>query len=407
MADFHQSGSVATLHRLETGNLQALEEELHDLAQARPIALVLPCLFEEFSRPAIRHIIEELRHARYLDTIAVSLGSASAQDLATAKLAFARLPQRVTIIWNDGPAMQGLYGLLGTYGLGVPADGKGRSCWIANGFVLAEGRCEVIAAHDCDIKTYTRELVARLCYPIVNPDLGFDFAKGFYARIGGGLNGRVTRLLVTPLLRALQRVVGDLPLLAFFDSFRYALAGEFAMRAHVARVNRIPCNWGLEVGVLSEVYRHCGPRRVCQTEICGNYDHKHQALSAGDPGKGLLKMSIDIAEVLLGALAAEGVVFTEGVLKTLSHAYVRSAEDTIDQYEADAAINQIPYDRNAEEVMASVFARGLRTACERYWAGSSIVPTIPSWTRVVAAIPGFFQLLRDAVEQDTAAMAAA
>ncbi len=406
MADFHQPGSVATLHRLNTGNLETLEEELQRLSRERPIALVLPCLFAEFSRPAIRHIIDELRYVRYIDTIAVSLGKASAEDLAVAKAAFGRLPQRVSFIWNDGPAMQALYALLASHDLGAPPDGKGRSCWIGNGYVLADGACEVIVAHDCDIKTYSRELLARLCYPVANASLGFDFAKGYYARVAGTLNGRVTRLLVTPLLRALQCVVGPVPLVSYLDSFRYPLAGEFAMRAHVARANRIPCNWGLEVGVLAEVHRHCGARHVCQTELCSNYDHKHQPLSADDPGKGLLKMSIDISEVLLRELAAEGVVFTDGVLKTLILQYVRSAEDAIDRYEADAAINQIPFDRHAEETMAAVFAGGLSTACERYWAGSA-VPIIPSWNRVMSAIPGFFELLRDAVEQDSAAMAAA
>ncbi len=407
MADFHQGGSVATLHRLVPGSLDALEEELHAFSRRRPIALVLPCLFAEFSRPALRHIIDELHHVRYLDNIVVSLGKASADDLAVAKAAFGTLPQRVSIVWNDGPAVQALYALLETYDLGIPTDGKGRSCWIGNGYVLADGRCEVIAAHDCDIKTYSRELVARLCYPVANPALGFDFAKGYYARISDTLNGRVTRLLVTPLVRALQAVFGELPLLSYLDSFRYALAGEFAMRVDVARVNRIPSNWGLEIGVLTEVYRHCGPRRVCQTELCSTYDHKHQPLSADDPTKGLLKMSIDISEVLLQSLAAEGLVFTEGLLKTVVLTYAHRAEDAVDRYEADAAINRLPYDRHGEETMAAVFGRGLALACERYWQGATMVPTIPSWNRVESAIPGFLDLLREAVEEDSAAIAAA
>ena len=407
MADFHQGGSVTTLHRLVPASLDALEDELQEFSRSRPIALVLPCLFAEFSRPAIRHIIDELHHVRYLDQVVVSLGKATIDDLAATKAAFSTLPQRVSIVWNDGPAMQSLYALLATYGLGVPQDGKGRSCWIANGYVLADGRCDVIAAHDCDIKTYSRELPARLCYPVANPHLAFDFAKGYYARISDGLNGRVTRLLVTPLIHTLRTILGEQPILTYLDSFRYALAGEFAMRADLARVNRVPCNWGLEIGLLAEVYRHCGPRRVCQTEICSNYDHKHQPLSAEDPSKGLAKMAIDISEVLLRTLAGEGVVFTPGLLKTLAAGYGRVAEDTIDRYEADAAINGLPYDRHGEETMAAVFGRGLIAACERYWEGAAIAPTIPSWQRVESAIPGFFDLLREAVEGDSAATAAA
>ncbi len=408
MADFTQSGPIATLHRLDTSNLRAIEGELESFASRRPIALVLPCLFSEFTRPAIGHIIEELRHVRYLDHVVVSLGKATFEDLAVAKAAFAVLPQRVSFVWNDGPAVQALYALLARHGLAVPHDGKGRSCWIANGCVLADGKAGVIATHDCDITTYSRELLARLCYPVAHPELGFDFATGYYARVGGGtLNGRVTRLFVTPLLGSLGQILGTLPLLSYLASFRYVLAGEFAMRANLARVNRVPCNWGLEVGVLAEVYRNCGPRRICQTELCTTYDHKHQPVSAEDPSKGLLRMCIDISEVLLATLAGEGVVFGNGLLKTVVADYMRTAQDMIDRYAADAAINRLRFDRHAEEQMVSVFARGLSLACNRYTMGQIAVPGVPSWNRVVAAIPDFFDLLSDAVLEDTFAAAAA
>ena len=67
--------------------------------------------------------------------------------------------------------------------------------------------------------------------------------------------------------------------LEYLDSFRYILAGEFSMRADLARINRIPGDWGLEMGVLAEVYRNCSLRRICQVEITDFYEHKHQPLS--------------------------------------------------------------------------------------------------------------------------------
>lgn len=407
MADFHQTGTVSTLHRLNTSNLETLEQELEVFARRRPIALVLPCLFSEFSQPAIRHIIAELRHVRYVDTVVLSLGKAGLRDLEFAREAFSVLPQRVNIIWNDGPAIQEVYRLLTEHGLGPQQDGKGRSCWIAHGYVLADGRCDVIAAHDCDIRTYSRELLARLCYPVVHPGLPFHFAKGYYARVAGSLQGRVTRLLVTPLLRALHSVTGPCPFLAYLDSFRYPLSGEFAMRADLARVNRLPTTWGLEVGVLSEIYRHCGPTRVCQTELCANYDHKHQEVSAGDPGKGLLRMSIDIAETLMRSLAAEGLVLSEAFFRTLMVRYQRVAEDTLDSYEADAAINSLAFDRHAEEGLVSVFLRGLGEACARFAGPASPPLAMPSWDRVWAAMPQLPALLRQAVEEENLATVAA
>ncbi len=406
MADFHQTGTVSTLHRLDPGNLQILEQELEVFAERRPIALVLPCLFAEFSQPAIRHILAELRHVRYVDTVVVSLGRATAHDLDYAKQAFSGLPQRVSFIWNDGPSVQALYRLLGGHGLRPEQDGKGRSCWIAYGYLLADGRCDVIAAHDCDIKTYSREMLARLCYPVVHPRLDFHFAKGYYARVAGGLNGRVTRLLVTPLLRALQSMIDANPLLTYLDSFRYPLSGEFAMRTELVRVNRLPCTWGLEIGVLAEVFRNCSLRRICQTELCATYDHKHQEVSANDPDKGLLRMSIDIAQALLRALAAEGVAFGTGFFKTLGLRYQRIAEDTIASYEADAAINSLVFDRHAEETMTAVFGHGLALACARF-TGDAAAPVLPSWNRVAAAIPRFPELLREVVEEESIATAAA
>ena len=406
MADLHQAHDVATLHRFDTGNLERLELELEAFGRRRPIGLVLPCLFSEFSRPAIRHILDELRQARYIDTIVLSLGQASLPEMMVARQALARLPQRVRLIWNDGPAMQALYRQLADHGLPVDQDGKGRSCWIAYGYLLAEHRCEVIASHDCDITTYSRELVARLCYPLAHPRLGFDFAKGYYARYNSTINGRVTRLFVSPLVRALQRVAGPQPLLRFLDGFRYPLAGEFAMTSAVARVNRLPATWGLEMGVLAEVFRNRGARRACQTELCAVYDHKHQPLSADDAERGLLKMCIDIGRTLLRSLAAEGVGLDEGAFRTLGVHYTRLAEDAVSAFEADAAINSLAFDRHQEETMVGVFSHGLDLACARF-VENPATPLIPSWERVSAAVPGFLDSLRDVVDGECVAIAAA
>ena len=98
----------------------------------------------------------------------------------------------------------------------------------------------------------------------------------------------MTRLFVTPLdALSLKRTLGrELPLLEFVHGFRYPLAGEFAMKTPLARQVRIPSDWGLEVGLLAEVFRNASPQRVCQVELCDNYDHKHQELSPRRPDRG-------------------------------------------------------------------------------------------------------------------------
>ncbi|MCS6816174.1 MAG: glycosyl transferase [Blastocatellia bacterium] len=400
MADFHQTGVIATLHRLVPGGLERLERELVTYAEQRPIALVLPALYSEFEGPAMPRIIEELRQVPYLRQIVVTMSQATPEQYARARQMMAGLPQEVIFIWNDGPRLQKLYEKLQENGLPVGADGKGRSCWMAYGYVLASGKSDVIALHDCDILTYTREMLARLCYPVANPNIDFEFCKGYYARVTDRLHGRVTRLFVTPLVRSLLKIFGSLPFLEFLDSFRYPLAGEFAMMADLARINRIPGDWGLEVGVLAEIYRNRAVRRICQVELCETYEHKHQVLSPDDPTRGLMKMAVDIAKTLFRTLSAEGVVFTSGAFRTLRSTYIRTAEDMISRYHADALINGLVFDRHEEEVAVEAFARALHLAAEAFMEDPLGVPLIPNWNRVTAALPEFFDELLEVVRED-------
>ena len=143
-------------------------------------------------------------------------------------------------------------------------------------------------------------MLARLFYPVANPQFNYQFCKGFYARVAEGkMNGRVSRLLVSPLIRSMKRVFGAHPFLDYLDSFRYPLAGEFSMHIDVLRDLRIPADWGLEIGVLTEVYRNHSTNRVCQVEVADNYDHKHQELSLEDSNKGLSRMECGHYEIVV------------------------------------------------------------------------------------------------------------
>jgi glucosyl-3-phosphoglycerate synthase len=400
MSDFYQTGVIATLHRLGRPNAQKIESELETFARQRPIALVLPSLYSEFESGALPRIIEQLTEAKYLRQIVLTLGGADADQFSQAKDYLAKLPQQVRIIWNDGPQVSGLLRMLEDNDLHIGPPGKGRACWIAYGYVLASQQSDIIALHDCDIVNYDRDLLARLVYPIANPTIDFEFCKGFYARVTDRMHGRVTRLLMTPLIRSLISVVGHIPVLVFIDSFRYPLAGEFAMKVDLARANRIPPDWGLEVGVLAEVFRNCAIKRICQVDLCESYEHKHQILSPDDPEKGLLKMTVDICKNLFRTLAAEGVVLDDGTFNSLLARYMRMAEDTLRRYNADALINGLEFDRHAEEIALSAFSRGINLARRSFLEDPLGVPLIPNWNRVMAAIPEFFSLLNTAIESD-------
>jgi glucosyl-3-phosphoglycerate synthase len=400
MSDFHQNGVITTLHRLSTHNLDALEAELEKTAATRPVALVLPCLYSELETPAMPLIAEELKQVRYLREIVVALGRASEDQFEAARRFFDRLPQRTTLVWIESTRVQGLLREMEEKGLAVGADGKGRSAWLCYGYVLARSESDVIALHDCDVLSYHRDLLARLVYPVANPRLGFEFCKGYYSRVTDRLHGRATRLLVTPLVRALGRMLGERPFLVFLDSFRYPLAGEFAMVADLARVNRIPGDWGLEVGVLAEVYRNVAAGRVCQADLSDNYEHKHQALSADDPKKGLMRMAVDITKSVLRTLAEEGVPISDGMLKSLPVTYLRVARETMARYQNDAQINTLLFDQHQEGSAVEAFAHAVRLASEEYLGDPVGTPLIPNWNRVLAALPDAFDRLVAAVEKD-------
>jgi len=162
MSDFHQTGVVATLHRLGSSNGHKIERELELFGRQRPIALVLPALYSEFESEAMQGIIRELAKVRFLNQIVVSLDRADSGQFRQAREFLAVLPQNVRVIWNDGPRLSALYQMLEENDLHIGPAGKGRGCWMAYGYVLASQQSDVIAVHDCDILNYNHEMLARL-----------------------------------------------------------------------------------------------------------------------------------------------------------------------------------------------------------------------------------------------------
>jgi glucosyl-3-phosphoglycerate synthase len=269
------------------------------------------------------------------------------------------------------------------------------------GYLLASGKSESIALHDCDIVTYHREMLARLIYPVAHPQFNYEFCKGYYSRVADGkINGRVCRLLVTPLIRALKKTIGHSDYLDYMDSFRYALAGEFSFRRDVLNDLRIPSDWGLEVGMLSEVYRNYANNRLCQVDIADTYDHKHQVLSLDDPEQGLSRMSIDIAKAMYRKLATRGVTFNNETFRTLKATYYRIGLDFVETYNNDALMNGLTLDVHQEEKAVELFAQNIMKAGEIFLDRPMERPFIPSWNRVESAIPDIHQQIIDAVEAD-------
>jgi glucosyl-3-phosphoglycerate synthase len=401
MADFYQNGIITTLHNLANRSVDDMEKELLTFRQERPMAVILPSLFSELEGPALSGILDELRHAPYLDEVVIGLDRANEQQFRYALQFFSKLPQKFSVLWNDGPALQAVHKKLEAKGLAPQQAGKGRNVWYCMGYVLAATRAEAIALHDCDITTYKRDLLARLIYPVANPKFNYEFCKGFYARVADGkFNGRASRLLVSPLLNALKKIHGELDYLQYMDSFRYSLAGEFSFRRDVLNDIRIPSDWGLEIGVLSEMHRNYSLNRLCQVDIADTYDHKHQDLSTDNDQGGLSKMSIDISKALFRKLATQGITFNTETFRSLKATYYRLALDFVDAYHNDAVINNLSFDIDKEERAVEMFAENIMKAGEIFLDRPMETPFIPSWNRVRSAFPDVFNELAEAVASD-------
>ena len=408
MGSFYQNGIVANLHDFSygtssEGNYKKLENDLIKFSKKNPMELILPCLFSEISGKALPKIINEINKTKFLNHIVIGLDRANKNQYTEAANFFENLKIPYSILWNDGPRLMELDKELKEKGLSPKEFGKGRNVWFCIGMTLARGKAESIALHDCDILTYEKSLLAKLFYPVANPVFNFQFCKGYYPRVADGkMNGRVSRLLVFPLLLAMEKTIGRSEYLDFMKSFRYPLAGEFSFRKNLLPRLRIPSDWGLEIGVLSEMQRNHSSNRICQVDLAQKYDHKHQDLSENDDNSGLSRMSIDITKALIRKLATQGNIFTLETFRSIKATYYRAALDMIDIYRSDAQMNNLNFDSHIEEKTVELFALNIMKAGESFFENPMETPFIPTWNRVLSAIPDFLDRLKLSVELDNA-----
>jgi len=401
MSDFFQDNHITTFHKLGSKiDLEGLENMIRTFTPSRPVALVIPSLFSELQGPALPNIVENLKHADYIKRIVISLDGADENEFKYAKQFFSALPQEMSILWHNGPRIQKLLSNLEHNEVQFGPQGKGRGAWMAFGYVLAERDTYAIALHDADILTYDRQILARLIFPIVHPGCDFEFSKGYYSRVSEKMYGRVTRLMLFPLIQALSQLIAADDYIRYLRSFRYPLAGEFAVVNNLVRRCRLPFNWGLEVGVLSEVYRNSSKKRICQVDLVDFFDHKHSSLVQGNMEGGLGKMAVDIILMLFSTLASMGHILSREFFNTLSSTYLRTAQEFIMKYYHDSLINGLYFDRHAEMVAVETFRECLSHACDQFLENPFEVQSMPTWNRVVAAVPDIFVQLKKAVETD-------
>jgi glucosyl-3-phosphoglycerate synthase len=257
-----------------------------------------------------------------------------------------------------------------------------------------------VAVHDCDIVNYRREMLARLCFPVAHPEMAVEVSKGFSARFSDRLNGRVMRLLISPLLRAMEEWDGFPSTLGSLQNFRYPISGEVCLHRRVVREIRFPSDWGVETGMMSDVFRLCAPHRVCQVDIAETYDHKHQDLSEKDPLGGLNKMACDVTLCLLRTISAGSTIPVSIDAKKLVPNYLRVAREMMRFYAADARINLLQYDYAIEDQTATMFASAIDRAISIFSNTPYQPPGAPGWSEIEERLSGTASAIAEAVRLD-------
>ncbi|WP_332898318.1 glycosyl transferase family 2 [Haladaptatus sp. CMSO5] len=316
---------------------------LHDLTGHVPdaptdrAAVVVPMTEREYAGLAPEGVLSTLE-AVSPARVVVPL-RASADHVEDFRDWFDAFELDVDLVWCNGPELKALLADAGVSG----AMGKGRDVWLALGLAASE---EFVVVHDADAKTYSRAHVPRLLSPLAGE---FEFTKGYYARVENNqLYGRLARLFVAPLIRALADE-HDAPVLDYLAAFRYPLAGEFAVTSKLARHLRPQRQWGLELSTLGDAFGAVGFTGSAQVDL-GRHEHDHRAVSGPT---GLSEMSHGVGQALLQVLADHDVT---PAYESLPSRYEEVAYEFIRQYAADAAFNGLNYDREAEREQVAVYA---------------------------------------------------
>ena len=325
---------IATLHDL------CREAPADDVA-AENAAVVVPMTDREHASLAAERVLTELEA---VDPAAVFVPvRAPKERIEPFREWLESFSLPIRVLWCNAPDVEDLFAEAGL----AEGFGKGRDVWLALG--PAADAAEYVVVHDADAKSYDAGHVARLLEPLAQ---GYDFSKGYYARVENRtLYGRLCRLFYEPLLRTLEDA-HDEPIVPYLDAFRYALAGEFAFTADLARRIRAPPAWGLEVAVLGDAFAHADFSGTAQVDL-GRHEHDHRSV-AGETG--LEGMSQEVAEALFHVLEEGGVDLQ---YETLSDRYREEGRRLVEAYRADAAFNGLEYDPAAEREQVDRYAEAI------------------------------------------------
>lgn len=395
MADFFQHARVPTLHHLAHADSSERETEMLQWAQDKPVALLLPALYAECERPALPRILEEVSQAKHISEVVLSMNGMDAAEHERAQLLCRQNLRGKTahLLWNDGPQLAEVYRRMEEAGLDGHHAGKGSNIWMGVAWLKARGFRGIVVSHDTDILNYSRDLLWRLCYPLLHPRMNYRFAKGYYSRVSDRLYGRVTRLLIFPLIQACRDVLGSKPLIEHLDSFRYPLSGEFAADMDTLEGFNLPGGWGLEIAILCEAFRQLPCEHQCQVDLGFHFEHRHRSLSHDQIGvnePGLITAAADVARCLAYQVLRESEPRSaEGLMRRIIERYRPRATEWLNRYEHVALLNGLNHNHEEETAAIVAFGKALDRLLQTLKDEELSVPALRETpARTLARIPG-------------------
>ena len=390
---------------------ERIQKETIYYMKQQPVILFLPVTYEDaMNEEVIGNIINVVRELqekhKCFKQIIFGLDTADTKaKFNQAYKKFKVIPKSI-VIWNNSPEMIKLIEGISESLRCVLPPGKGRNMWLGLGYRFATNRGSAYVLHDCDIlpEYYNKSTLLSLIAPIVHPELDFGFSKAYYHRLTKKngqqvLSGRVTRLLVGPLVDALRKTYGFnrevRQYLNSLQSFNYPLSGEFAIKGNLADILRVQADWGLEVGTLNFLYdQQCS---VAQVDL-GTYDHKHSDISPDDPKKGLNKMSEEVAKTILRKIYSiiGRVLMDEKRFSQLLYDYDKYGERYVKSYRAVSANMGWSYDHIKELERIRIFKGAIKRAYEIFKQNPEEIRPLFHWDEIDTR---FRERLRKIVEK--------
>ena len=250
-------------------------EQLVAAKRGRRVSVVLPALDEEATVGAIvEAIVPFTRGAPPLvDELVVVDSGSTDRTIEVATAAGARVVRREDVV----PDL-------------APVPGKGEVLWRA----LAATTGDVVCYIDSDLIDFDPAFVPALLGPLLAEE-GVHLVKGFYRRplrletsevdTGGG---RVTELLVRPLLAALRPELG---------SVVQPLGGEYAGTRELLESLPFAAGYGVEIGLLLDAHATRGIDAIAQVNL-GVRKHRNRSL---------LQLGVMARQILAAALDRCGI----------------------------------------------------------------------------------------------------